>query len=64
MNKHLRRKSSDPPDPASLPGPIQYAPPKGERQEPRMLDVATLRSNPVLRLRVEQAMQKSQSSKT
>ena len=56
MNKHARRKSAEPPDPASLPGPVKYAPPKGHRQQPRMLDVATLRSNPILRHLVERAM--------
>jgi hypothetical protein len=56
MNKHARRKSADPPDPASLPGPVKYAPPKGHCQQPRMLDVATLRSNPILRHLVERAM--------
>jgi len=56
MNKHARRKSTEPPDPASLPGPVKYSPPKGHRQQPRMLDVATLRSNPILRHLVERAM--------
>ena len=58
MDKHVRRKSSDPPDPASLPGPIEESPPKGEQQQPRMLDVATLRSNPILRPLVERATRK------
>jgi hypothetical protein len=56
MNKQARRKSPEPPDPASLPGRVKYSPPKGHRQQPRMLDVATLRSNPILRHLVERAM--------
>jgi len=58
MDSHARRKSSEPPDPASLPGPIEASPPKGEQQQPRMLDVATLRSNPLLRHLVERATRK------
>jgi hypothetical protein len=66
MDRHARRKSSEPPDPASLPGPIEESPPKGAQQQPRMLDVATLRSNPVLRPLVERAtaMQKRQREKS
>jgi hypothetical protein len=56
MNKQAKQKFPEPPDPASLPGPVKYSPPKGHRQQPRMLDVATLRSNPILRHLVERAM--------
>jgi hypothetical protein len=63
MDKYARRKSTEPPDPASLPGPIEASPPKGEQQQPRMLDVATLRSNPVLRPLVERATGKLRDGK-
>jgi hypothetical protein len=58
MKTPAKRKPCDPPHPASLPGPIAYSPPKGNKQQPRMLDVATLRSNPVLLPLVERAMRK------
>jgi len=63
MDKHARRKIVDPPDPASLPGPIEESPPKGDQQQPRMLDVATLRSNPILRPLVERATRKLRDGK-
>jgi hypothetical protein len=63
MDKHTRRKPTEPPDPASLPGPIEESPPKGQWQQPRMLDVATLRSNPVLRPLVERATRKLRDGK-
>jgi hypothetical protein len=64
MSKHARRKFPDPPHPASLSGPVKYSPPKGDDQPPRMLDVATLRSNRILRLLVDRAMQKRGPGKT
>jgi hypothetical protein len=63
MDKHARRKPTEPPDPASLPGAIEASPPKGAQQQPRMLDVATMRSNPVLRPLVERATRRLRDGK-